>query len=463
MLTLLPHSLQAFRPVQGKLFTSHVTRLTARNKEPAASNNKAAMVQGIKFLSKKGFNPQNLSNQKRVWEVEQQAAEERRRVADRQRQLQRERDDEELARSRGETPKLSFLYDAPPGLTGKPKTAEASAIADAAASHHYPDGGGDAEGRTASTGRKNSSVSSSLTEAHPDDDEATAAFRKLLAGAAVAPSSAVSLHHDETTRTGTMAGKFGTVLQGTDYDAYANKDNNNGDGSRDKTSSATDRTKNAASTTALEKAVGGRKPQPALTLDEQIQRFPVLANAPRAKGMTATDIGVSFKPLGSQIRNVKCLACGVWGHSRGDRECRISGWDPFAALNATTATTGTTATTSTTKMTTAVEEHSAAKTDRTAAHDESSLHHHHQRRRRRDDDDHDNDHDDHDRDQKKSKKRRKHSHRDRDDDSSNSNHDSSSSSSEDSLQRRRRRHKKKKKKKEKKEDRKRHHDKKSSS
>ena len=30
---------------------------------------------------------------------------------------------------------------------------------------------------------------------------------------------------------------------------------------------------------------------------------------------------------------------GVWGHSRGDRECKLSGWDPFASVSASASTT----------------------------------------------------------------------------------------------------------------------------
>jgi CBF1 interacting corepressor len=411
------------------------------------------MVQGIKFLSKKGFNPQNLSNQKRVWEVEQRAAEERKKTIDRQRQLERERDDEELARGRGETPRLSFLYDAPPGLLLS-KNTTTSAAAEAKAEE-------DATKRAASTHPAATTTTTSfastscLTEVHPDDDEATAAFRKLLAGAAPPQHSAESALFDMATRTGTMAGKFGTVLQGTDYDAHhgGKKDGIEGASSSisndKKMSAATDPSKNggaAHATTALEKAVGGRRPTAALTLDEQIQRFPVLANAPRAKGMTATDIGVSFKPLGSQIRNVKCLACGVWGHSRGDRECRVSGWDPFATTATTITTKGaSSATGAATKMAITVEVRPASSDmqvdrdrARRAGHDETSSSHR-RRQHRGDDEDKDDDDDDYDGRKRKSKKRtRRHQHSD---DESNS-----SSSSEDSLQRRRKRHKKKTKK-----------------
>ena len=81
--------------------------------------------------------------------------------------------------------------------------------------------------------------------------------------------------------------------------------------------------------TQLEKAVG-RRDNTALTLEEQVARFPSLKNAPMAPGMKSSNVEVSFKPLGAEIRNVRCLRCGVWGHQRGDRECKLGGWDPFA-------------------------------------------------------------------------------------------------------------------------------------
>merc|ERR1712157_575096 len=77
------------------------------------------------------------------------------------------------------------------------------------------------------------------------------------------------------------------------------------------------------------KAVGKRDSNRALTLQEQIARFPQLKNAPMAKGMNVTNVHVKFNPMSGPLRNVRCLACGIWGHSRGDRECKKSGWDPF--------------------------------------------------------------------------------------------------------------------------------------
>ena len=32
---------------------------------------------------------------------------------------------------------------------------------------------------------------------------------------------------------------------------------------------------------------------------------------------------LTFYPLGKEIRNVRCMRCGVWGHRSGDRECKV--------------------------------------------------------------------------------------------------------------------------------------------
>ena len=58
------------------------------------------MVAGLAFLSKKSFNPANLSNQKSVWEREQESNKEKQRLREREKQLRIERDHEDLARSR---------------------------------------------------------------------------------------------------------------------------------------------------------------------------------------------------------------------------------------------------------------------------------------------------------------------------------------------------------------------------
>lgn len=294
------------------------------------------MVAGLKFLSKKAFNPQNLSNQKRVWEKEQKQSDNASKAVQRERQLRRERDDEELAKARGDPVRLSFIYEQPPGLEQKQQdsaNANAAAAEDAVTSATIP-----ITGTTSSSSGGTSMVD--LTERQPGDDVAAAAFRQFLAGTTTARSQTAATT-TSFSQTPFADGKF--IMQGTTFDPIAAKMNERNDNSN-KTGSASN------SLTALEKAVGRKqnfngKNTGGLSLDQQIQRFPALANAPRAPGMKAKDgtqcgggsLGVTFKPLGTQIRNVRCLACGIWGHSRGDRECDKTGWNPFAATTNTTA------------------------------------------------------------------------------------------------------------------------------
>eukprot|EP00252_Welwitschia_mirabilis_P005627 TRINITY_DN1612_c0_g1_i1.p1 TRINITY_DN1612_c0_g1~~TRINITY_DN1612_c0_g1_i1.p1 ORF type:complete len:372 (-),score=87.15 TRINITY_DN1612_c0_g1_i1:901-2016(-) len=74
------------------------------------------------------------------------------------------------------------------------------------------------------------------------------------------------------------------------------------------------------------------------------EEFEVLKNAPRLE----TGIAVRAKPFGVEIRNVKCLRCGAFGHQSGDRECpmkdaimpneesRLKRDDPLTAMMACT-------------------------------------------------------------------------------------------------------------------------------
>lgn len=267
------------------------------------------MVQGLKFLSKKGFHPQNRSNQKRVWEAQQEDKVHEQRVREREAQLQRERDDEELAQARGDAPKLRFLYEPPPGLAGGQSLVQGKEREDQPSRSSW--GGG-----------QNDSTTQSLTERQPGDDDAAAAFRRMLAGFQADAQDTIDNNNDRKTGSRFETAAFAsTVLQGSTIDPKANDSNKKGT--------------NADVRSELERAVGRKKESVPglLTLEEQIQRFPALANAPRAKGMTATDVGVKFNPLGTQIRNVRCLACGFWGHSLGDRECLKTGWDPFASAS----------------------------------------------------------------------------------------------------------------------------------
>ncbi|CAH8345841.1 unnamed protein product [Eruca vesicaria subsp. sativa] len=65
-----------------------------------------------------------------------------------------------------------------------------------------------------------------------------------------------------------------------------------------------------------------KKPRPkdvfgrALPTEEE---FDVLKNAPRLE----TGIAGRSKPFGVEVRNVKCLRCGNFGHQSGDRECPL--------------------------------------------------------------------------------------------------------------------------------------------
>lgn len=261
------------------------------------------MVQGMAFLSKKGFNPHNQVNRKQVYEAQQHSKQQQERIRRREEQLRREREDEELcaARHNGDASQaqLRFMYDAPPGL----KKEEQQAAEEAAAIKK-------------SAEKARSEAAKDLTQVQPGDDAAAAAFRRMLA----ATTQPTNESFGEMVGNDTQEGEegeaklgFAPVLQGSNME----KNLENANDSR----------------SALEKAVGRRDRGGALTLDEQISRFPQLKNAPMAKGMNATDVNVSFKPLGAQMRNVKCLACGIWGHSRGDRECQTTGWDPFSAAS----------------------------------------------------------------------------------------------------------------------------------
>ena len=278
---------------------------------------------GLAFLSKKFFNPANLNNQRRVWEAEQRAEKEAKAAKERAEQLKRERDDEELAKARGgktgrDRAALSFMYAVPPGMADEKK--KGGADEDAFGLH-----GSESDDRKPAAGA-NASASGEITQRQPGDDDAAAAFRAMLAGHQ-RPADAADPDASQTAGTS-------NALVGSEYDPSADQ----------KPSASSGGGASGDNRTQLEKAVGRRDAyNTSLTLEEQVARFPSLKNAPMAPGMKADNVNVSFKPLGAEIRNVKCLKCGVWGHSKGDRECKLSGWNPFELGSALVPGTGTAA------------------------------------------------------------------------------------------------------------------------
>lgn len=161
-----------------------------------------------------------------------------------------------------------------------------------------PRGKGEAEGK-----------SDSLFERQPGDDDAAAAFRAMLARGAVEDAKPSA---DEGSNAIDAAG----AIDESQEEKAEHVDNR----------------------TNLEKAVGRRIKSGDLTLTQQMERFPMLKNAPMVlqkpkdgEQQQSNDVaGLNFKPLGQVLRNVKCMSCGKWGHSKGDRECEVSGWDPFS-------------------------------------------------------------------------------------------------------------------------------------
>ena len=63
---------------------------------------------------------------------------------------------------------------------------------------------------------------------------------------------------------------------------------------------------------------------------EQEERFPFLKDAP-TEGSYSKTVKLKHKPLGFEVRNVRCLRCGSWGHQSGDRECSLRDYNPHDA------------------------------------------------------------------------------------------------------------------------------------
>lgn len=285
---------------------------------------------GLTFLSKKSFNPSNWSNQRRVWEATQNSESERRRIVEREAQIKREHEEEELARvvggeEEGGRKALGFMYDGGkiPGLLKKERNNNGN---------NQDDDEHETKRDTNSGGDENES---NLFQRQPGDDDAAAAFRAMLAQGASSADNAEgqldeSNHHVTTDLQTNIAAEDDTT---NTNNANETKDNR----------------------TKLEKAVGrGINAGSGVTLSQQMERFPMLKGAPMViqqkqkntggdgeKNDQADLTGMNFKPLGQVLRNVQCMACKQWGHVRGERECELSGWDPFR-MNAPAAAMATT-------------------------------------------------------------------------------------------------------------------------
>ncbi|KAL3823365.1 hypothetical protein ACHAXA_008860, partial [Cyclostephanos tholiformis] len=288
---------------------------------------------GLAFLTKKSFNPANWSNQKQVWEARQKEGIEKRRIAERDAQLRREREEEDLARAvggeeGGGRKALSFMYDASrvPGLEKRKGGGDGG----------DDGGGGNGEGwrhRDARGGERRldgGEGTSLVYERQPGDDDAAAAFREMLARGTTTADELPSLMM--TSSQSSMPRDDGTETIAKDVAAVANNE------ARERGDHRTN----------LEKAVGrGINAGSGVTLAQQMERFPMLKGAPRVlpklgggggtgdkESSTAEGdvVGLNFKPLGQVLRNVKCVKCGEWGHTMGDRECKLTGWDPFASV-----------------------------------------------------------------------------------------------------------------------------------
>jgi CBF1 interacting corepressor len=262
---------------------------------------------GLTFLSKKSFNPSNIANQRRVWEARQQSESERRRLVEREAQIKREREEEELARviggeEEGGRKALGFMYEAGkvPGLKKE----------------------GNCNNNDYDQHEKTNNVANdegNLFQRQPGDDDAAAAFRAMLAQGV--PNGDTDMQ--ERNQHCQPVAEINTA------------DEDTADNSNNEPSSRDNRTK-------LEKAVGrGINSGSGVTLAQQMERFPMLKAAPKvlqkqrnntgeSEQASANDVAaMNFKPLGQVIRNVQCMACKKWGHARGERECELSGWNPF--------------------------------------------------------------------------------------------------------------------------------------
>ncbi|GMH61309.1 hypothetical protein TrRE_jg13488, partial [Triparma retinervis] len=231
----------------------------------------------LSFLQKKSWHTAKSSNVKEVWLKEEEAKKLKKKNAERDEVIKREKEAEELERSMtgeigGNKASLSFMYKEPEAN----KEDEKSFV---------------------------QSVDDSHVEYDDADDDAARAFKRMMAGV-VEVENKIGFGEKEEGEEG-VKDVWEKAQVEDDLYKEANKD-----------------------LSALEKATG-KKRKITGSLASQVEMFPELKNAPVAKGLQHTSVSIKFNPLGKQFRQVKCMKCGAFGHQKGDRECRVGGWDPF--------------------------------------------------------------------------------------------------------------------------------------
>ncbi|KAL3909240.1 MAG: hypothetical protein SGARI_002700, partial [Bacillariaceae sp.] len=283
------------------------------------------MVQGLAFLSKKNFNPQNTQNRKRVWEAQESSRQEAARLKKRRDELAREKEDEQLQNSLkgsigGCQAQLRFMYDAPPGMSNNNNNNNDDDAADEDGDKKPP-AQSMATSTTTTTVTDEPSSLSRLTQASTGDDSQAAAFRQMLAAASAQSQDGnddspayVDQPDSSNNAFAEPSFKFAPVLQGSSVDAMPQGGNDKSKGNKGGA--------NMDGRSALEKAVGRKdRSSQNLSYQQQIERFPQLKNAPmvhnmKKSGAAAADDGggekaasapmmVNFKPLGAQILHVR--------------------------------------------------------------------------------------------------------------------------------------------------------------
>lgn len=252
----------------------HSTSLTAYIVAAAAA---AAAAMSLKFLNMKGWHPANKTNQRRIWIAEQNARD----------RAQREQEAAVEVRQSAELQRFQQLAAA---SSGDPAAARRAADQQQLGFMYAPPPGLPKPNDAAANGAEGArwivclltmeTVTDACWDVGADDDADVAAFRRKV---------------DKCKKVGEAAAEDPR------------------EGQRN-----------------LERYVG-RRPDENLTIKAQVERFPFLKDAP-VEGQYTDAVRVNFKPMGKQLRNVRCMRCGEWGHQSGDRECALRDANPHGRL-----------------------------------------------------------------------------------------------------------------------------------